>query len=99
MVGGYYNNGCTCGGGTSTTATYNHGGTSATASDNCGCCQGYEYATLTSIPVMTEEEIVIAEKPPPRWDIVRTVLYVILRLRHYIEKVARPPPNEDYTTT
>lgn len=93
MVGGYYNNGCTCGGGgTATTAIYDYGGTSATASDTCGCCHAYSYATLTSFPSATEEEIIVEGKPQ-RWDIVRTVLYAILRLQHYIEKVARPPPN------
>jgi hypothetical protein len=89
MIAATYCGYCTCGGSTNSTsdivATSHY-----TVGSHCDYCQQdiYYYAVAADEPCQDAEgpeELIV-------WDFVRGILYVILRLRQYVEAVARPPP-------
>jgi hypothetical protein len=73
---------------TSTYDNYDSGTASYTTSPDCWC-NHYSYARIYVEP---DIEIEITESVPPQWGIIRSIFYVMLILRHYVEAIARAPP-------
>jgi hypothetical protein len=70
--------------------SYNSTSTTARGCNRCAMVQYvriYETYAVTTMPEDIEPEII-----PIQWKIIRSVFYVILMLRQYIEAVARAPP-------
>lgn len=87
------NSGCTCNC-TSTAGAYDnsYSGTAAsTCSSMCNNCYRYGRVYITETNI-ADEEIPEPEIMPVQWKIIRTIFYVILILKHYVESVARAPP-------
>ena len=74
--------------GTTAATCGNYGGTAAPCACNCG--EGYGNVAIHQAPI--EETPAKEESDPPKWSMIRTVLYVMLRLRYYVKGVARAPP-------
>jgi len=74
--------GCNCSGLADTTADMDF---------TCGCCESQVYTIIANNSIELPEEIIDTDTLP-QWDLIKSVFYVILVLRYYIEKKARAPP-------
>lgn len=91
MVGTDHNR-CNC---TSTAEAYDNTYTgTADSTTSCFCGNNIRYGRIyiTDNRSPSDIEEVEIKKMPPKWTLIRTVFYIILILRHYVEAVARAPP-------